>query len=344
MAVARIITRSQTCSQELSLVLLARGYTVEIVSPDKVPDNIADLELRVEAGPANELIANVEAHNGGHTTSLEFVHHLKAPVLAFPRSPSDRGEVVHTSGEPVGFITRPSNESGALPANAWQPSLGVIPHLSETSPHHGTNSEIQPVQSARPIVSQVLTPLEAPSGDFAVDDAGVLQPTLTVQTIPRQTGIPQIMCRNTMDAPIQAMHRPGEWPWRAGLAFAILVTLATVLGVGERSSKVAARGSEVSPLGRIAASDSGKHSNAVDVEKDLVVNLEPWGLLAADPEATPTRVPKQVRDNNSRTPTTKPKTAVSRKRDDLIARDTTVYFDKRFEPHPKAKQAKPIAH
>ena len=48
MALARIITRSHTCSRELALDLLARGYAVEIVSPDEIPENLADLELRVE--------------------------------------------------------------------------------------------------------------------------------------------------------------------------------------------------------------------------------------------------------------------------------------------------------
>ncbi len=51
MALARIITRSNARSRELALDLLARGYAVEIISPDKIPDNIADLELRVDAGP-----------------------------------------------------------------------------------------------------------------------------------------------------------------------------------------------------------------------------------------------------------------------------------------------------
>ena len=50
MALARIITRSNAWSRELEFDLLARGYAVEIVSPDKIPDNIADLELRVDAG------------------------------------------------------------------------------------------------------------------------------------------------------------------------------------------------------------------------------------------------------------------------------------------------------
>jgi hypothetical protein len=93
MALARIITRSQACSRQLALDLLARGYAVEIVSPDNIPDNIADLELRVDTAPGDQLIASVEAHNGDRSASLDFVHHLKAPMVdlkpfTFPLSPS----------------------------------------------------------------------------------------------------------------------------------------------------------------------------------------------------------------------------------------------------------------
>ena len=123
MALARIITRSEVCSRELALDLLARGYAVEIVSPDKVPDNIADLELRVHTGRGDQLIANVEAHDGERTASLEFVHHLKAPVADFMRRPPELGDAVHFSGEPVGFNAEPGTEDMELHAEGQQLSL-----------------------------------------------------------------------------------------------------------------------------------------------------------------------------------------------------------------------------
>src|ERR1017187_5705531 len=94
MALARIISRSQQCSRELALDLLGRGYTVEIVSPDAIPDSLADLELRVESGPADILTASVEAHRGARSTSLEFVHHLKAPMGDFIRRPPEATEAI----------------------------------------------------------------------------------------------------------------------------------------------------------------------------------------------------------------------------------------------------------
>ena len=108
MALARIITRSRPCSRQLAFDLLARGYAVEIVSPDSIPDNLADLELRVEEDPGNQLVASVEAHNGERSASLEFVHYLKAPMVDFiRRPPAEPHEAVHFPEPPVRFNAEP---------------------------------------------------------------------------------------------------------------------------------------------------------------------------------------------------------------------------------------------
>src|ERR1035441_5302962 len=93
MALARIITRSHAFSQELAFDLLARGYAVEIVSPDKRPDNMGDLELRVAAGPGDQLIASV----------------------VIRRSPEPR-EATHFPEEPVSFHAELGIEDVDLPA------------------------------------------------------------------------------------------------------------------------------------------------------------------------------------------------------------------------------------
>src|ERR1700682_4735366 len=121
MALARIITRSQSCSRQLALDLIARGYAVEIVSPDSIPDNLADLELRVEEDPGNQLVASVEAHNGEHTASLEFLHYLKAPMPDFiRRPPPEPHEAVHFPEQPVRLNAEQSAEDVELPADAPQ--------------------------------------------------------------------------------------------------------------------------------------------------------------------------------------------------------------------------------
>src|SRR5277367_788799 len=120
MALARIITRSHACSRELALDLLARGYAVEIVSPDAVPDNIADLELRVDAGPGDQVTATVEAHGRDHSSSLDFVHHLKSPMVDFMRRPPERREVSSFSELPFSLNAEQGVEDIEMPAEVSQ--------------------------------------------------------------------------------------------------------------------------------------------------------------------------------------------------------------------------------
>src|ERR1700687_2955792 len=120
MALARIITRSHLCSRELALDLIARGYAVEIVSPDSITDNLADLELRVEEDPGNQLVASVEAHNGERSVSLEFLHYLKAPMPDFIRRPPEAHEAVHFPEQPVRLNAEQSAEDVELPVDARQ--------------------------------------------------------------------------------------------------------------------------------------------------------------------------------------------------------------------------------
>ncbi len=87
MALARIITHSDLCARELAFHLLGRGYAVEIVSPDFIPNNFADLELRVDGQSGDQLVASLEAHEGQHTAALEFVHRVKAPMEEFILTP-----------------------------------------------------------------------------------------------------------------------------------------------------------------------------------------------------------------------------------------------------------------
>jgi hypothetical protein len=101
MALARIISHSQLCSRELALDLLARGYVVQIVSPDAIPDDLADLELRVDSTPENVLTATVASHDGGRKASFDFVHHLKTPTVDFKRKPPQMDEAAFVPLDPI---------------------------------------------------------------------------------------------------------------------------------------------------------------------------------------------------------------------------------------------------
>lgn len=56
MPLARIITESVDDSLELAMQLCARGFLVETVSPDQVPDTPADLEVRMEECSPEEVL------------------------------------------------------------------------------------------------------------------------------------------------------------------------------------------------------------------------------------------------------------------------------------------------
>jgi hypothetical protein len=327
MALARIITRSQACSRELALDLLARGYAVEIVSPDRVPDNIADLELRVDNDPGDQLIANVEAHDGGRTASLEFVHHLKAPMVNFMRRPPELGEAVHFSGEAVSFNAAPGIEDMELPAEAPQLAPRGVSPATEILPNRELGPGIDPEEGACLVAPQVLSPPVEPPGCSAVDDAEVRQPTMAQPTIVSPTQAAHIR------------HRSAGWPWRAALTFASVVLLAVVLGFSmRRTSKAAAQSSEALSVEKIAVALTGVNPpSAVGAERDpaRAPGLPP---AAVDSEGNSNHAPEEAHVAKVGAPTARPRTAVSH--DDLIARDTVTYLDKRFEPTPKAKPAK----
>jgi hypothetical protein len=334
MALARIITRSQACSRELALDLLARGYAVEIVSPDKVPDNIADLELRVDNGPRDQLIANVETHDGARTASLEFVHHLKAPMLNFMRRTPELGEAVHCSGEPASFNAAPGIEDLELPAEAPQPALRAVSPAPEILLNRELDPGIDPEDGACLIAARVPSPPPVqPLGYCIAEDAAVPQPTMRQTTIVPPTQAAQLS------------HRSGGWPSRAALTFTSVVLLAVVLGLGmRRISRAAAQSSDALPAEKIAVKSTDVNPlSAVDAEKDPArdpgqVSAVSRPPVAADSERNSRYAPKEEHIAKVGAPTANPRTAISR--DDLIARDTVTYLDKRFAPTPKAKPTK----
>ncbi|MGB9206188.1 MAG: hypothetical protein WCB94_19680, partial [Terriglobales bacterium] len=154
------------------------------------------------------------------------------------------------------------------------------------------------------------------------------------------------------------------WGWRAALTFAGVVLLAAVLGFGmRRTGKAAVHDSGVAPVEKVAiASPEMNFLGAADSEKDAGKDPVRVSALASSPSA----VKSEGNSGHARkaapvakaTPVTKAATATASHRvsasrthgDDLIARNTVTYLDKRFEPRPvnksasKVKTAKSPAH
>jgi hypothetical protein len=333
MALARIISLSDRCSRVLARDLLARGYSVEIVSPDKIPDKIADLELRVHTGPGDRLTATVEAHNGERSTSFEFVHHLKASPEDVIRRPLEPPEVARLPEPAIRLHSEPDIEAVVLPAKA--PQLGpemVVPAASvRLVPQPGSEEGARLTESASPTVHDAAPPMEPPSY-FAVEEPAIVRPA-NPRTVPRPMGS------------LRRRDRSTEWRWRAALAFASMLLLAVVLGFGmRRSGETAAQSSAIAPVEMVAtASPEIDLLSAADSEKDRGRSASHASAPAPPPAA-------KLEGNAGHAPKATPvakaaATAVSRRvrtsttRGDVIARNTVTYLDKRFEPPGLNKSA-----
>ncbi|MGD0469639.1 MAG: hypothetical protein ABSA54_14760 [Terriglobales bacterium] len=351
MALARIITRSHACSRELALDLLARGYAVEIVSPDSIPDNIADLELRVDTAPGDQLIASVEAHDGERSASLEFLHQLKAPMVDFirrPLEPSELGQAVHFPEQPVSFNAEPSIEDVELPAEKQLAakivsSAAKIPLDPELDPRFDIEEGARLISPLDPLPS---LPVEPPS-HFAAEASTIARPLAEPVAHPA-------MVRPVRES--QQRGRSAGWFSRAALIFASVVLLALVVGFGmRRAGKASAPSSGAVPAEKVAAASTAKASTDVDMlsaadpGKDPGKDLGKISVVAVSPPAMKSegntgRVPKEspvAKTAATGTSTASTGTGISRRHgDDLIARDTVTYFDK---PNPKAEPTKRFA-
>lgn len=382
MALARIITRSQSCSRELALDLLARGYAVEIVSPDKIPDNIADLELRVNAGPGDQLIATVETHDGERSASLDFVHHLKAPMVDFMRRSPELRDAVYFPEDPVSFDAEPEIEieDVELPTAAPHLASESVSVAAETQPE--LHPELDLEDGAHRISPLDVFPsleMEPPiqiAEEYSTDDSTTeqpaMQPTIARPAIVPPTGNQPSMVRPTRRP--QPFNRSARSFRRDAMIFASVMLLALVLGYGIRRSdnnKASAQNSGAAQAGKtetVAAASTGVNLlSAADPKKDPEKVREKYPEKDAGkdteklvPSLAPAPAIKSGGNSGQvlkESQSTKPVVAAAKTSiittsnkasrghaDGLIARDTVTYLDKRFKPAPKAKPTKKLAH
>jgi hypothetical protein len=342
MALARIITRSQACSRELALDLLARGYAVEIVSPDAIPDNIADLELRVEAGPGDQLVASVETHDGGRSASLEFLHYLKAPMGDFIRRPPEPLELAQAVCFPEQLVSvhaEPSVEDVEIPVEATRLAPTAIAPAAEIPLDPDTEEGAHLIPSPE----QLASPPEVPTY-FAVEESTFAQPAKTQHTFafPKKIRIRL--------AP-QWRNLSAGWGWRAVFTFAGVLTLAIVLAFGmRRTGNPAAQSSGEVPVEKVAAASTDVNLlSAADSERDPG-KAAPQISALATPSATYPDKHSDHKPKESSFAKTGPSTAqasndgprarISRRHgDDLVARDTVTYLDNRFEQRASVRRA-----
>jgi hypothetical protein len=255
------------------------------------------------------LIASVKAHHGERSASLEFVHHLKAPMVDFIRRPPEPRESAHPPEEPVIVNTGPNVEAVELPEEAPQPAPKAVSPAADVLPAPELDREegARLILPPEPLPS---VPVEPPSS-CAVEATTIARPTPVEPTPLEPTTVEATLVETTPvdTTPVeprekpQPPDRPTGWRWRAALIFASVVLLALVLGLGmRRTGKASAQGSAAAPTENIApaSTDVGLSSGAIperDPQKDpgqvLAVPVPPPAAPAIRSEGNSNHAPEK---------------------------------------------------
>lgn len=265
MALARIISHSHQHCRELAMDLLARGYTVEIISPDKIPDNFADLELRVDADSTSDLTARVAARTGEHSSILDFVHHLSAPMGDFVRRPPKAKFESIAHATPVNFNAEP-----AITAEVAAPP--VVPALE--SPKLAAPPDVElPIPPPSPAIATPAISLLPEAEQEPPLISGGEEVFAEKRRQRPKRGITIIVHRSRPKLPskLKTAKRAGGWFLRVAAGFALVVALSAIPIIGIRGG---------GPLLPSAAADSPKLALA-ETDSRQMPELPPPAAAAA---------------------------------------------------------------
>ena len=311
MALARIITRSHQYAQQLALDLLARGYAVEIVSPEAIPANPADLELRVEAA-GTELQGQVtDIREQGKSRSIEYLQRLK-PMMAdlLRKWPANEAKQVgseksaefnlNAESQYSDDVELPLNQNQRQSEPAQMPS--PKPEFAESARH------ISPPSSQKP--SSVANSIFSITGE----------PISWDESEPERSGSSEV------------------WFWRAAVGFACMALLILVLGMALRKNPSA----PAQAAAPVATQTMAATTQMQAAPKPSAASVEPLPVKAA---VLPTVAPISM-DAKAKPPAALRRAKVGRN-DDQVKGDTTVtYFNSKAAEPPKAttNQASGIKH
>jgi hypothetical protein len=374
MALARIITRSDICSRELALSLLDRGYAVEIVTPDEVPGNFAELELRVEATSCDRLTASVIARNGEYSATLDFVGHLKVPtsnaVLTPPVEESHplqeavvgNVEITKTEERPVEALALPA----ALPA-IENPSTRE-PDLELETVESKTNEENHNSDHIVPMVTEPLPQLYEELRDSDASESILSSSVSSGITI--AASVPATPLYVADESPVVYIEPPFQYQnldRAAGALRTVAVTLtamalllALVVGVGlsRAHNSASAKAGRISPTPVEAAVATGTVASENEKPVSATTKVE---QRSRQNGPSPAPASKSVTNSISAatrrsSPTAKAATSKARiatskagkiqlQYDHLIARDTVTYVDRpatKIDASKKALSSSPV--
>ncbi len=332
MTLARIITHSDLCARELAFHLLGRGYAVEIVSPDSIPDNFADLELRVDAASGDQLAASLAAYEGQRVSTLEFVGRVKVPKDRVPLAPAMGGDAPGVLGDPVVIEVAPTvdDTEGSVDSPNWayQPvSLLAEDALEpEARPDLGPDlrdEELADVPSTEEALGSSTpdTPqLESLPANVELSAAIPVERTVEpLSYFARQTSsIAMPFAGPAVVLPTwaqQTIDLPFDWKSiaPAALTLSAVVLLSLFLAFGVRASAKPSVGSSAPPRTAVVSANASS-----PVSEKVATTGKPGADLRI-----------ASRSNLAR-----------RHVADLVAPDTVTYLDGRYEPAARAKPAR----
>ena len=347
MALARIITRSDVCSRALALDLLGRGYSVEIVTPDSIPANVADLELRVEAALGDRLTASVIARDGDRSSTLEFVRNLKTSAADLAPLLAKDSTLIPLVAEPAAEVARP--KLGALlPA----PTASLFPAVAllGDAPSHSSpvDSVLDTEVSAPPISTPALLPFlaEKPPVVFASASSMIApQPTHTPMPpmfVSARTDLSEDLPQPVCD---ESSNRTPNLLRSATVVLTILALLmVTVFGMSVlRSGKTSAASIAVPVADKVVPSSAVPSNNRTSNHSTPHAQASKVGASASVKSAHVAEPSSRKKISNSVVKASITNGKVMHRpghNEDVIARDTVTYLDRSFEKASAAQSAK----
>jgi hypothetical protein len=333
MALARIITRFDVCANELSLQLIERGYVVEIVSPDSIPDHAADLELRIDRYSHDQLVATVKAGDGERASSLNFVHRLKSLL---PES-AELTKAIYCSDAADDSKADSPDIRSDIEEEKCPPM--VRPSITFS------NDRPQPVRASTPAINPRTTTVDPAT--FLLAAASALPATATPTPGPRL--VPPLRKKR--------LRGPANFYAGAALTFAAIVLLALALSFGVRHSTNQSVSAKPVVPAKVAAASIGMtaltDSNAAtEISHQKETKNNPAEVTSEAPVAAPANSGKKPdaaaqpfsETNLGVTGDSKVSSAkkiASSHSYDFVAHDTVTYLDGRYKPAQNAESAIP---
>lgn len=354
MPLARIITDSVDESLELTMQLRSRGFQVETVSPGQVPTTPADLEVRLEECDSAEVLARTASSEeddlwvfiapGALDDNIRPIKTvpLMPPVMrvpelkpsaqlrpkaAFPIGPFavpeddpillDLFELDKRARTPVGSDARPTNGNGShglTPIQAIASSTAPVKLPLIAPPNNGTASLTKSVEVATPSAEVVVFP-----------SAGELQ--ARVQRISRAVALD--VPTDSSEASV-ASSRDFRF-WRIASVAAGLAIAALVVGSNLSQAPPATRPRTAVPEAATPSPLRKASSRVLTKNKPAAaVQAKPAAMAVA--ESKPSHAAGVPATKNAGLHKGQPSRPAQVSHNDVIAKDTVVYFDRKGRP------------